>query len=153
MKLKRWYVLILLLLVLPFVTWVGTLLFQEYTDSSMPTGEEKMRQVSRDGLHVAILLLPRKDGAMGATISQPYQVWIQALIGAQEKRVILRADRTNWIAFSWLSNSMLLVCYKDAQVNFFRNNFVIASKVSDTVVLDKVEVELRKVSSDGVCEK
>lgn len=123
---------------------------RERGDHAPPRGKEHVRKVAPDRLHVAFLWLPAREG-MGATYSQQYQVWIEQLHGSREKRIVLSADKTNWIGISWATSSQLHVCYMGAQISAFRNHFTVVVRSGDVTILDDLEVVLRKVISEAEC--
>lgn len=101
----------------------------------------------------AFVLEPELKGGLGATVSQPYQVWIQSLrpgMGA-EKMLVFEADKTEGIHLSWTTERRLEICYSEARIVRFRNRFV-ALDTKNQRVTDEVEVVLKRVPKLAQCE-
>lgn len=103
-------------------------------------------QTAPDGLSKAFVWLPELGG-LGATISQPYQVWMQK--GERQKTLIFVADKTDGVRLVWKAPSELEICYEQAQITHFRNLFVVAEQNLPQIY--KVEIVLRKVQRLSDC--
>jgi hypothetical protein len=106
-------------------------------------GQVQLSAVAPDGASEAFVWIPESGGTLGATVSQRYQVWLQALRDNKVESLILEADRTNGIRLRWNSQNELEICYAKAQISKFRNFFVIASRESPEIY--GVEIVLKKV--------
>lgn len=116
-----------------------------------PENMERISEISSsDGRFVAAIVAPRLDG-LGATVSQPYQLWITSADG--ESRLMLEADKTNGLKVNWRSPLHLEVCYSEAQIVQFRNRFFSISTSAGLPSGRTLEVTLRKVSEDSDCQR
>ncbi len=111
-------------------------------------GKQVTLMVSPDKAYTAKIWLPGLDG-LGATISQPHQVWIQSQAG--ESRLMLEADKTDQIKVRWLGARLLEVCYGDAQINTFHNRFIDVDRTGPVTQVQTVEVALRRVARLDEC--
>lgn len=100
----------------------------------------------------ALIVEPKIEGGLGATLSQPYQVWMQDLRPDMEaeKMLVFEADKTNGVHLSWTTEGQLEICYSKAQIGHFRNQFLALDKKSQTVT-DEIEVVLKRVRSLTDC--
>jgi hypothetical protein len=89
-------------------------------------------------------------GGLGATVSQPYQVWMESLHGEPHAKMIFEADHTGGLRLSWYGPRDLEICYGPAQVNRFLNYYYV-SPSEHTGTQDKVEVRLRRVEKLAQC--
>jgi len=112
----------------------------------LPDGHEITVKTAPDGLSKAFVWLPDLGG-FGATVSQPYQVWMQK--GEEQKVLIFEADKTGGVHLAWKARNELEICYERAQITHFRNFFVVAEP--DLPQIYKVEIVLRKVQKLGDC--
>jgi hypothetical protein len=115
----------------------------------LPDGHELAAQVSPDRLSRAFVWGPELGGGLGATVSQPYQVWLQSQQGEKQRALILEADKTDGVRLAWKSPGELEICYGPSQIIRFRNFFVVAER--DSPQIYKVEILLRRVSKLGDC--
>jgi hypothetical protein len=86
----------LLFLVSLVATWIAFVSIRENRVTSLPEGTEQIREISPDNSNAAFVWLPTLGG-LGATVSQPYQVWIESQRSQKEKRLVFEADKTDWI--------------------------------------------------------
>jgi hypothetical protein len=114
----------------------------------LPKGREVGSQVSPTKLERAFVWAPELGG-LGATVSQPYQVWIESLQSVKNLRMILEADKTDGLRIRWLDPANVEICYSTAQITKFSNHYTSASEESPTVV--KAEIVLRKVPTLAEC--
>jgi hypothetical protein len=114
----------------------------------LPTGHEAAAQLSPDGLSRAFVWVPELGG-LGATVSQPYQVWLQSQRGEKQQTLIFEADKTDGVRLAWKSPGELEVCYGPSQIARFRNFFVVADR--DSPQIYRVEVLLRRVQKLSDC--
>jgi hypothetical protein len=89
-------------------------------------------------------------GGIGATVSQPYQVWMQSPHGEPHNKMIFEADHTDGVRLSWKGPRALEICYGPAQINRFVNYYYVAPD-EHTGAADKVEVRLRRVDRLADC--
>jgi hypothetical protein len=89
------------------------------------------------------------DG-LGATVSQPYQVWMQSLHGEPHNKMIFEADKTEGVRLAWKGPRELEICYGAAQINRFLNYYYV-SPVGNSGEMDKVEIRLRRADKLANC--
>lgn len=118
------------------------------SEESLPEGHESQSVVSPEGLMRAFVWVPALSGGLGATVSQPYQVWVEDVQFAS-KRLMLEADKTDGLRISWVSGQTLEVCYSSAQIFKFLNRFDFAIEGSPTI--RSIEVMLRRVEDLSEC--
>lgn len=114
-------------------------------------GTELLSKVASDGAGRAFVWLPGSGGALGATVSQPSQVWLQGLRDNKDESLILEADKTNGIRLNWNGPNELEICYVKAQISKFRNFFVIARENQPEIY--SVEIVLKKVPLLAQCQQ
>jgi hypothetical protein len=114
-----------------------------------PTGSEQLSTVAPDGSSRAFVWLPESGGYLGATVSPPYQVWLQSSRYKEDESLILAADKTTGLRLYWSGTNELVICYVKAQISRFRNFFVVAKDSSPEIY--SVEVLLRKVAKLDDC--
>src|SRR5580698_661384 len=74
---------------------------------SPPNGHEISAASSPDGLSRAFVWAPELSNALGATISQSYQVWLQSQRGANPEALIFDGDKTDGVRLMWRNASAL----------------------------------------------
>ncbi len=119
-------------------------------DDELPKGHEVMAKAAPDGPGRAVVWMPQL-GALGATVSQPYQVWMQSLQGEKETRLVFEADKTDGVQLGWTGPTELEICYVAAQITRFQNFFVVATENSPQIY--RVEILLRKVPKLDDCHR
>lgn len=112
-----------------------------------PAGQVQFDIKSPDDMTRAFVLLP-KLGGMGATVSQPHQVWLQDLISGQSA-LVLEADKTAGFDLQWKGKDVIAICYAAAQINEFHNTFVVANERSPRV--REIEIVLNRVKRLSEC--
>lgn len=112
----------------------------------MPEGHEVATQTSPDGLSKAFVWRPELGG-LGATVSQPYQVWLKK--GDKPEELIFEADKTDGIRVNWKAPGELAICYDQAQITYFKNLFVVVEQNSSQIY--EVEIVLKKVQKLSDC--
>lgn len=115
---------------------------------NLEDGREVAAYIAPDMRSKAFVWLPELGG-LGATTSQPYQVWIQYLQGQERRSLIFEADKTDGVRLAWKTSNVLEICYQEAQITHFNNFFVVAAQDSPHVY--RLEIVLRKVSSLAGC--
>lgn len=115
---------------------------------SLPEGQQAQVIASSDKTTRAFVWIPKQSGGLGATVSQPYQVWIENEKFGQ-KRLMLEASKTDGLRLVWISDSILEVCYSDAQIFRFLNKFDFV--VQGSHEMKSVEIILRKAASLDAC--
>jgi hypothetical protein len=113
-----------------------------------PQGSQTLTVNSTDSRYRAAVVLPSLDG-LGATISQPHQVWISASDGGS--RLMLEADKTDGIHIQWKTAHQLEICYRDAQIHKFSNRFVDILRDGELPKVRMLEVVLRRVQRLDEC--
>ena len=118
----------------------------------IPSGHEYATQAAPDGLNRAFAWVPELSGGLGATISQPYQVWIQSQRAGLEakKLLVFEADKTDGVRLLWMTRSRLEICYAEAQIGQFRNRFL-ALDTKNQRVVDEIEIVLKRVQKLTDC--
>jgi len=144
---------IVAVILLAFMAGIGMVLMvmgsSRDSRASEPTaGKQAALVISPDKTYVAKIWLPDLGG-LGATISQPHQVWIASR--ASESRLMLEADKTNEIKVKWLGMRLLEVCYSDAQISTFHNRFIDVNRTDGITQVKTVEVKLRRVERLDEC--
>lgn len=114
-----------------------------------PAGSEVEAAISRDGSIRAYVLVPEASGGLGATISRPYQIWLQSLRIENAQGLVLTADKTDGLRISWTSRGQLEVCYATAQITRFWNRFTVVEAKS--LATQTIEVVLRRVDTLEDC--
>jgi hypothetical protein len=128
---------------------LGTTIGSCSHQDKLPKGREMLSRAAPDSASRAFVWLPELSGALGATVSQPYQVWIQSLQGGRDTRLVLVADKTHGFHLGWTAPTQLEICYADAQILQFQNFFIVATEDSPTIY--SVEIVLKKVSRLDEC--
>ncbi|WP_153067340.1 hypothetical protein [Steroidobacter cummioxidans] len=113
-------------------------------------GTEIASVAAPDGFARAFVFVPELAGGLGATISQPYQVWMESLKIGTDKQLMLEADKTDGFHLSWNSAGQLVVCYADAQIYKFRNQMVMV--VESSPQMHVVEVLLKRADKIEDCQ-
>jgi hypothetical protein len=114
----------------------------------LPKGRELIHQASPTNLAKAFVWMPEL-GDLGATVSQPYEVWVEGLQPVGKARMVFEADKTDGLRIRWISPTSLEICYSAAQITSFNNFYVSATEESQTVL--NVDIVLRKASSLADC--
>lgn len=132
-----------------FLIWV-LLLFSGCGTSTekLPAGHEASSQSAPSGQSRAFVWVPEL-GELGATVSQPYQVWMQSLQGEKQETLVWEADKTDGVRVSWKAPDVLEVCYGQAQITYFRNHFISVGRNSPQIY--KAEIVLKKVAKLDDC--
>jgi hypothetical protein len=129
--------------------WLASSLARDHRTSSLAgDAKETAAAASPDQRYVARVILPDLDG-LGATISQPIQVWVESKGG--NARLMFEADKTDGVRLSWKAAQQLEVCYSDAQINRFSNRFVEVTRSGDVPQVVALEVILRRVKLLDEC--
>lgn len=118
------------------------------SNESSLKGYEVDAQVAPDQRSKAFIWLPELGG-LGATISEPHQVWMQGLQGEKQKSLIFEADKTDGVRLRWTAATELEICYAQAQIFHFRNFFVMVEIFSPQIY--QVEIILRKAPKLDDC--
>lgn len=143
--------IILLIGVLIGVLWqsmnIGNALAKRKTEN----GKVILMQRAPDGAHEAIVWTPELEG-LGATVSQPYEVYIRRKGIPTSEAIVLVADKTDWIALSWWNNKTLLVCYSDAKIRQFSNIWQFIEHQNNEPSLDEIEIILARVKNKADCD-
>lgn len=129
--------------------WFYNSVNQDSRSSEPAKGNQAALVISPDKSYIAKIWLPELGG-LGATMSQPYQVWVESKAGAS--RLMLIADKTDGIKLKWLGIALLEICYKDAQINTFQNRFVDIDRTGSETLIKTVEVRLRRVERMEECK-
>jgi hypothetical protein len=119
-----------------------------HRDDKLTAGHEALTKSAPDGASRAFVWLPELGG-LGATLSQPYQVWMQSLRDNKEMRLVLGADKTDGIHLGWTGSNQLEICYATAQIFQFQNFFTVAKEGSQDIY--NVEILLKKVPKLDDC--
>lgn len=109
--------------------------------TELKAGTQVAAALSPDNVYEAKVWLQSLDG-LGATISQPHQVWIGRKSGGS--RLVLEADKTDGIRISWRTGRILEICYADAQISRFTNRFVDVDRSRGVTQAETIEITLRR---------
>jgi hypothetical protein len=112
-------------------------------------GVEISSQMSPDGLSRAFVWAPKTQGTLGATSSQPYQVWIQYQQGDKQASAVMKAAATDGLRLSWVGPRTLQVCYGPTHIFQLDNLFDVADR--STGQLYRVEIVLKRTQSLSEC--
>lgn len=118
--------------------------------SMLERGKELIVKVSPEGRHKAFVWLPEL-GALGATVSQPTQVWLQGLEAGVERKLVFEADKTDGVHLAWRNASELEICYDEAQILQFSNRFIVVEQRNGALEAKAVEILLKRVSNLSEC--
>jgi hypothetical protein len=129
------------------------------TQNKPSEGKEIASAVSSDQTFKAIVWRPTLDGGLGATISQPYQVWIEVIKGKGDgelkSRLVFAAEKTDGLLIKWTAPLVLEICYSEAQIYdlFNRFNDIVGKPRNHEMNIDTKEGEviLRKVKRISDC--
>jgi hypothetical protein len=120
-----------------------------HRDDKLASGHEVLTQAAPDGASRAFVWLPELSGGLGATISQPYQVWMQSLRDNKEMQLVFEADKTAGVHLGWTGSNQLEICYATAQIFRFQNFFTVAKEGSPEIY--DVDITLKKVPKLEEC--
>ncbi len=109
--------------------------------NSMPEGVPKLIVASAQRDFNAILFRV-EAGALGATVSDQYEVWLVEALNSDSHKRILLADKVQNISMHWEEENVLNICYVNAQVHEFSNYMVSASEKGRK--LKEVRVDLHR---------
>lgn len=127
-----------------FITsWLVSISTREQRATTPEQGKEVSSLLSPDRIYRAKVWLPELGG-LGATVSQPHQVWLENIKVSGESRLVFEADKTDEIRVKWNTPLELEICYSGAQIYRFNNRFVSVDRTSGMVEARTVEVVLRK---------
>ena len=115
----------------------------------LPKGTEVASATAPDRLSRGFVWMPEMSSILGATNSQPYQVWIQYLGDGKPRSLILKASATDGVRLSWRDIRTLEVCYGPSHISYFHNFFEYGGQ--STRQLYSVEVILKRVQKLGDC--
>jgi hypothetical protein len=121
-----------------------------YRPEALPRGREIASETAPDGLSRAFVWIPDESSFLGATNSQPFQVWIRYLKGSQPQQVLLKAEVTDGVRLSWISQSVLEICYGSSHIYYFHNYYDYGEQHSQQ--LYEVEVFLKRVPKLSDCK-
>ncbi len=115
---------------------------------SPPNGQEAQSLIGPDGDTRAFVWIPTLSGGLGATVSQPYQAWLESKRFAS-KTLVVEAYKTDGLHIAWAAGNILEVCYADARIYKFLNGVDFAAEESPEIV--SVEIVLRRVKNLHAC--
>lgn len=121
-----------------------------YATENLPKGREISSEQSPDGFSRAFIWEPKTSGFLGATTSQPYQVWIQYLGASKPEAMLLKADSTDGVRLKWSAPRVLVICYGPTNIYYLRNIFDYGEQNSQQ--LYRVEVILKRVEKLRDCD-
>jgi hypothetical protein len=132
------------------LSWLTSMAMREQRSATMEQGEEIVSGLSPDESYRARVWLPGLGG-LGATVSQPHQVWLENVKGISESRLMFEADKTDEVRVKWRMPLELEICYSDAQVSYFSNRYVSVDRTSGIAQARTVEIVLRKAKQLNEC--
>ena len=115
-----------------------------------------------DGLSRAFVWVPKMGSVLGATLSQPYEVWLEGRKGEMVRgmkgqqgemvrEMVFQAIRTDGVCLAWRAPRELEICYESGtHIGHFNNLFVVAEEHSPDIY--EVEIILRKVQKLSDCQ-
>lgn len=131
-------------------SWLVSISTREQRATTPEQGKEVTSVLSPDQVYRAKVWLPELGG-MGATMSQPFQVWLENTKISDQSRLVFEADKTNEIRVKWNTPLELEICYSGAQIHRFSNRFVSVERTSGMAEAKTVEMVLRKVKRLDDC--
>ncbi len=130
--------------------WLYFASSQEQQGSKLEHGKEFIVKISPDGAYRAFVWLPELGG-LGATVSQPMQVWLQGHKAGAERKLVFEADKTDGVHLTWNQTSELEICYDEAQILQFSNRYIVVDRSNGVPEERTVEVVLKRVSKLSDC--
>lgn len=118
------------------------------SSNSLTRGKEVSSAVAPDARSRAFVWYPQQSG-LGATNSQPFEVWIKYASGDDKLRRVFSAERTAGVRLKWIDPRTLEICYGPSYVLKFENFFDHGEQHSQD--LYHVEILLRRVSKLTEC--
>lgn len=116
---------------------------------SLPDGHQVQSLVSPDGGTRAFVWVPQLPrGGLGATVSQPYQVWLESQ-RFSSRVLVVEGYKMDGFRLAWVSDGILDVCYADARIYKFLSGVDFAIEKSPEVV--SIEIILRRVQNLRAC--
>lgn len=94
-----------------------------HSESTLPNGAEVSSKTAPDGRSRAFVWAPKTSDVLGATNSQPLQVWLQYGKDSAQPSLVLKVDATDGVAISWKGSNELDICFGPTHVYFFNNLF------------------------------
>jgi hypothetical protein len=131
-------------------SWLSSITMHEQRVTTPNKGKEVALVLSPNQLYQAKVWLPELD-AMGATVSQPFQVWLENKVSNNHRRLVFEADKTDELRVRWDTQLGLEICYSDAQIHRFNNRFVSVDRKGGMAEARTVEIVLRRVKNIGDC--
>ncbi|MHB9112970.1 MAG: hypothetical protein ACYC4D_10180 [Thermoleophilia bacterium] len=142
---KSTFALILCAFAAGFIaSWLVSISTREQRATTPEQGKEVTSVLSPDRAYRAKVWLPELGG-LGATVSQPHQVWLENTKVSDESRLVFEADKTDGVRIKWNTPLELEICYSDAQIHRFNSRFVSVDRTSGVAEIRTTEVVLRKV--------
>lgn len=118
--------------------------------SKLQKGKILGKQKSPAG-HVEALVLQTDMGdvGFGATLSQPYQVYLRPVDPSLEgEKVVLGFTRSNGARIRW-EKDRLIICYDEAAITTFYNKYDLGG--TDRKIVESVEVVLERREKIDQC--
>jgi hypothetical protein len=131
-------------------SWLVSISTHEQLATTPKQGKEVTSVLSPDQVYRAKVWLPELGG-MGATMSQPFQVWLENTKISDQSRLVFEADKTDEVRVKWNTPLELEICYNSAQIHRFSNRFVSVDRTSGMAESRVIEVVLRKVKRLNDC--
>ena len=134
-----------------FITsWLVSISTHEQRATTLKQGKEVVSALSPDQVYRARVWLPELGG-LGATVSQPHQVWLENMKVSGESRLMFEADKTDEVRVKWSTPLELEICYSGAQIHYFSNRYVSVDRTNGMAQARTVEVVLRKTKQLNDC--
>lgn len=115
----------------------------------LQNGIESASRPAPDGLSRAFIWVPKTSDTVGATNSQPYEVWMQYSKDDKQPSLVLRADATDGLIVAWKTPQQIEICYGPSHIYYFNNLFDRADQFARQ--LYRVEIVLRRVQAISDC--
>ena len=113
-----------------------------------PNGQEAQSLIGPGGGTRVFVWIPTLSGGLGATVSQPYQAWLESKRFAS-KTLVVEAYKTDGLHIAWAAGNILEVCYADDRLYTFLKGVDFAAEESPEIV--SVEIVLRRVKNLHAC--
>jgi hypothetical protein len=133
------------------LTWLLMIAAEDRRKKEVSVGRETFSKPSADRRLIASVFTPDIQG-LGATISQPLQVWIRDNSVQNSMRLVLSATRAPFLALRWKDNSTLEVCFEKANIDEFTNSYFSTDRDTKKNVDVTVEIILKRVRDRVDCE-
>ena len=143
----------LLLMRIGFMMLTAALVSCGGTSGEPAKGRQLDSATAPDGEGRAFVWLPELGGFLGATQSQPFEVWIQYLKSRKPQSLVFKAIHTAGVRLKWVDARTLEICYGVSHISYMRNYFDYAEEdwQQHGKSMYSVEVLLKRVPQLADC--